>query len=522
MYAQNRLLNIVWARPYLLYTLIILGGAATPLAFAPYRLSFMMVLLLGLLFFFAYGHRHAVRLAYLWGLSAYVAQFYWINTALNETAGLPQFLAIPLTLLLPAYLALYPALAFWLVRKLKLSDLQGLALGLPFAWALGEFVRERAFTGFGWGALGYSQIGAQSPLAGFAPVGGIHMVTLAVALITAWLVLALRAPKASTQAGSVIGILLVLGFASSVKNIAFTQPDGTKATVALGQGNIPQTLKWQEDQVMPTFQTYFQQVADTKADILILPETALPLMKQNIPVSWLQDFADTARHNGTALAMGMSQFADDGENYLNVVVNMSDYDGTPGKADPYYAKDHLVPFGEFIPLKSLTNWLYQFMNIPLADTTRGGAGQAPLQLHNQRVAFNICYEDGFGDELIASAKQSSLLANASNMAWYGDSYAMDLHLQQSQARALELGRYMVRSTNTGMTAIIQPDGDIQGEAVRVTRTVLQGEIEGRSGTTPYMRMGSSWPWFWLSTLILAGLAWRARRWAKAQKNQKSD
>ncbi len=516
MYAQNRLLQLVWARPYLLYTLIVVSGLLTPLAFAPYRLSFMMVLLLGTLFFFAYGHKHAVRLAYLWGLCAYVAQFYWIDIALHDTSGLPQYFALPLTLLLPAYLALYPALSFWLVRKLKLSAFQGLVLGLPFAWALGEFVRERAFTGFGWGALGYSQIGAQSPLSGFAPVGGIHMVTLAVALITAWLVLALRAPKTSTMAGAIVGILLVLGFASSVNGIAFTEPDGTKATVALGQGNIPQTLKWQEDQVMPTFQAYFQQVADTKADILILPETALPLMKQHIPVGWLQDFADTARHNGTALAMGMSQFAEDGENYLNVVVNMSDYDGAPDGQDPYYAKNHLVPFGEFIPLKSLTNWLYQFMDIPLADTTRGGAGQAPLQLHNQRVAFNICYEDGFGDELIASAKQSSLLANASNMAWYGDSYAMDLHLQQSQARALELGRYMVRSTNTGMTAIIKPNGEIQSEAVRVTRTVLQGEIEGRQGDTPYMRMGSSWPWFWLAALMLLGLGGQARRQARRQ------
>lgn len=519
MYTQNRLLQIVWARPYLLYGLMVLAGAATPLAFAPYRFSALMIVLLSVLFFFAFGYKHSVRLAYVWGLSAYVAQFYWINTALNETAGLPQYLAIPLTVLLPAYLALYPALSFWLVRRLKLSAFQGLAVGLPFAWALGEFVRERAFTGFGWGALGYSQIGTQSPLAGFAPVGGIHMVTLAVAFICAWLVLALRVPKGSTKVGAMIGVCLILGLASSVKNVAFTEPDGTKATVALGQGNIPQSLKWQEDQVMPTFQTYFQQVADTKADILILPETALPLMKQHIPVEWLQDFADTARHNGTALAMGMSQFAEDGEQYLNVVVNMSDYDGTPDKADPYYAKNHLVPFGEFIPLKQLTGWLYNFMNIPLADTSRGGEGQAPLVLHNQRVAFNICYEDGFGDELIASAKQSSLLANASNMAWYGDSYAMDLHLQQSQARAMELGRYMVRSTNTGMTAIIQPNGEIQSEAVRVTRTVLQGEVEGRSGETPYMKMGSSWPWFWLAAAVLLGLGWRAKRQNKIKKDQ---
>ena len=130
---------------------------------------------------------------------------------------------------------------------------------------------------------------------------------------------------------------------------------------------------------------------------------------------------------------------------------------------------------------------------------------------NQKVAFNICYEDGFGDELIASARQASLLANASNMAWYGRSNAMFQHLQQSQARALELGRYMVRATNTGATAIINPQGRIVAEAPPDTTVVLEGRIEGYAGETPYMKLGSSWPLVLIMALAAVALYFVGKR-----------
>ena len=286
------------------------------------------------------------------------------------------------------------------------------------------------------------------------------------------------------------------------KQTDFTQPTGQTATVALAQGNIEQHLKFRNDQVLPTLDRYFRQIAATHADIVILPETAFPVMLQELPDNIIAEFAEQARQNGSALAVGTMQYTADGMNYQNAVVNLTDY--RIGAANiPFYAKNHLVPFGEYKPLPSLTAPLYQMMDMPLSDILHGGEAQKPFPMKNQQVAFNICYEDGFGDDLIASAKQSTLLANASNLAWYGDSNAMFQHLQQSQARALELGRYMARATNTGATAIVDNKGRIVAMAPTNTATVLKEEIQGYQGETPYMRLGGSLPFIGLLSLFAA-------------------
>ena len=269
-------------------------------------------------------------------------------------------------------------------------------------------------------------------------------------------------------------------------------------------------MKWDPEAFQHTIQTYYDMVAETSADIVILPETAIPVMRQDLPDGLLEQFASTAKRNNAALAMGIPQYTPTGRQYLNSVINLSEFD--PEQTDkplPSYSKDHLVPFGEFKPI--FTDWLYRMMHMPLADFSEGGNNQAPLQLANQQIAFNICYEDSFGDDLIASAKTSTLLSNVSNMAWYGTSHAMDLQLQQSQARALELGRYMVRSTNTGLTAVLDPQGHITALAPRDTKQVLAVTIQGYQGLTPYMQLGSTWPLAIVFTVLLLLLYGYSRR-----------
>lgn len=485
------------------WSLLLLSALLTPLAFAPYRWYALMPLLFGLLLLLTHLRpQWLVRSAYVWGLVAYTAQFYWIDVALHDVAGLPQLYALPLTLLLPAYLALYPALAFWLLEKYRLHPGWRLLLVLPPVWTLTEYLREQALTGFGWGAIGYSQIAA-SPLAAWAPIGGVHLVTLMTVLAAALLAAGCCWTARRNRWWLVAGLLLLLSVSGWLKQQRFTEPDGTTASVALGQGNIEQTLKWQPEQVGATLQRYYEQVAGSQADIVILPETALPVMRQDLPEGIINQFADQAQRNGSALALGIAQYTADGQGYVNAVISLDGYNPEQPEQIPFYAKNHLVPFGEYVPLPALTGWLYRHMNMPLSGFTPGGDGQPPLRLGNQRVAFNICYEDSFGDELIASAREASLLANVSNMAWYGDSHAMDQHLQQSQTRALELGRYMVRATNTGMTAIINPQGQITALLPRNSTQVLEGEIEGYRGQTPYMRMGGSLP------MVLALVLWLA-------------
>ena len=483
----------------LAYTLVATSGLLTPLAFAPYRLYWLMPLLLGILLWYAFSRNMPIRLAYLWGFCAYGAQFYWIYIALHSIAGLPTLYALPLSALFPTYLALYPALCFWLLGHLHLPKNKQLVLAFPLLWVICEFIRERALTGFGWGALGYSQI-ADSPLTGFAPVGGLYLVTFLVALITALGVFVLKTRNFRYSVCAVMLSILIISVGLHLKTVTFTTPTGQKSSVALVQGNVPQTLKWQESEAIPTIEKYFRLVASSEADITILPETALPFFQQDIP-DIIGQFAQVAQSNKTALAIGISRYNEDG-NFLNAAVNLSGYKAEEPFNQEFYAKDHLVPFGEYIPLPTLTGWLYTKMDIPLTGGISGGDKQQPLMLANQKVAFNICYEDAFGDELVYNASQSTLLANISNMAWYGNSHAMDIHLQLSQMRAGELGRYMVRATNTGMTAVINPKGEIEALAAPNTEQILTWTVEGYQGQTPFMMMGGSLPLILSASFIL--------------------
>jgi apolipoprotein N-acyltransferase len=492
--------HAVLARAWVYWPLLLLSATLVPFAFAPYYHYWLLPVLLAVLLILQTARpQWRVRSVYLWALTAYTVLLHWIDIALHDIAGLPQFLAWPLTMLLPAYLAIYPALVFWLLGKFSCSNTIRHTVVLPLLWTLAEFARERALTGFGWGIWGYSQI-ADSALAGFAPVGGIFLVTLATVASGAWLAELLLAKRNKIRIGCGVSLISVWLLGIILSQCNFTQADGTHATVALAQGNIPQSLKWDDRSLQPTLQRYLDQIASTHASIVILPETAIPVMRQDMPPEQLDLFTRLARKHGSALATGIPQYTEDGTGYLNAVVNFT---ASPSGARlPYYAKNHLVPFGEYIPLPLFLGWLYRWMDMPLAGFSRGGSVQAPLELANQRVAFNICYEDGFGDELIAAASQASLLANVSNMAWYGHSHAMEQHLQQSQARALETGRYMVRATNTGMTAIINPKGQVVAYLKPDTAAVLEGEIAGYQGSTPYMWLGSSWPLAFISLFLL--------------------
>jgi apolipoprotein N-acyltransferase len=153
----------------------------------------------------------------------------------------------------------------------------------------------------------------------------------------------------------------------------------------------------------------------------------------------------------------------------------------------HYAKQHLVPFGEYSP--PLFGWFYRLVQIPMSDQTRGAPDQPPMQLDGQRVALNICYEDLFGAELIRALPAATLMLNISNLAWYGDSLAQPQHLQIARVRALETGRPMLRSTNTGMTALVRPDGEVAGVLPAFERGVLRVEVQGYQGLTPYARWG---------------------------------
>lgn len=484
-----------------------IAGTLTLYGFAPYRLYGLLPLSLAALAQLVERNPQlAFRTGYVWGVAAYASNFNWIYNSLHDIAGLPAMLAAPLVLLLPAYLAIWPGLACWLTSRVDQRAWVRWLLAFPALWELGEWLRSWVMTGFPWGAVGYSQV-TESPLAGFIPLGGVHLASWLVALSAGALALLANGQRLQRLA-ALIGLLVLWSSGYWLQTVSWTEPVGKPYRVALAQGDIPQAIKWDPATFETTLTTYYQQVASTRADLMILPETALPVFLDDLPSGYLTMMAGDAQRKNMALATGIPRRTADGRGYLNAVVVLTD------PALPSYAKDHLVPFGEFIPLPGLIGWIYQYMNMPLSGFSRGGENQHPLTLTGHKVAFNICYEDSFGEELIGPAAQAGILANVSNLAWFGKSVAMSQHLQLSQARALETGRFMLRATNTGMTAIVRPNGDIASVAAPFTQQVLEGMVQDYQGQTPYMQYGNQPVIIGCISLLALAIAlgaWQRRR-----------
>jgi len=243
----------------------------------------------------------------------------------------------------------------------------------------------------------------------------------------------------------------------------------------------------------------------SNAELIVLPETALPVIASQLDTQVRDAFTAHAKLNNSNIIVGMVNYNPDTEEYFNSAFSF----GTNETQD--YSKNHLVPFGEFIPLKQMLGWIYRdWLNIPLSDLSRGGTHQQPMVLGNQEVAVNICYEDVFGEEIITQLPEATVLVNISNDAWYGQSFAADQHMQFSQARALETGRMMLRSTNTGATAVIDTHGHVLAHAEHDVKTTLNTTAQGYEGTTPYVIWGN-WPFIILSFTALALLWWRKNK-----------
>ena len=454
-------------------------GAISVAGYAPFYLYPIPIVALAWLFHYwnkCATAKQAAWLGYAFGLGLFGAGIPWIYISLHDFGGMPLPMAAFSTLALCAFLSLSAAGAGWLSKQIAAP-----LIAVPMLWVLFEWIRNWIFTGFPWLILGYSQV-PYSPLAGVAPVFGVYGVSLVTAFTAS--LLALLAEK--TMRRRVLLALIILWIAGSLlKLIEWTKPVGVPFSVALLQGNIAQDMKWQPEVAQRTLGSYLQLARQSGAQLTVLPETALPMLIREVPAEYLDQLKTLAQQNHGDLLVGAVEL--ENGRYYN---SMLSFGSAPTQT---YRKSHLVPFGEFIPLKGIFGWIYRdWLNIPLTDLARGGLDQKPLQVAGQQVAINICYEDVFGEEIIRQLPQATLLINASNDAWYGKSLAADQHLQISQTRALETGRMMLRATNTGATAIIDHHGNVLAHAPHFTTTMLNGEAQGYAGTTPYVRWGN-WP-----------------------------
>ncbi|MDP2752174.1 MAG: apolipoprotein N-acyltransferase [Rhodocyclaceae bacterium] len=447
-------------------------GAFTVLGFAPFGLFPLPFLTLAWLFRTwrrAASPYQAAWQGLAWGLGFFLTGVSWIYVSLHDVGGMAAPLAAVATFLFCAYLALFPALAGFMFSRWRQNTLWR---DVPLAagcWTLTELLRGYALTGFPWLALGYSQT-PPSPLAGFAPVLGGEGIGFLVALIAAFLALGLR--RHFIVASTSIAVLLATGF--MLRGIAWTQPVGEPLTVALLQGNIPQSLKWDPKRLSLSMDTYQSLAHAHPAQLTVLPETALPLMLSDVPHNFLRTFI---RHGDVLLGVAIPASQ---RSYANGAVGI-----TQDFQLQTYAKAHLVPFGEFIPPGF--SWFFSLVDIPMSGFTPGPSGQRPLMLSGQKVMPNICFEDLFGEELLHALPEATLFINLSNTAWFGHSLAQPQHLQIARMRALETGRPMLRATNTGMTAAILPDGTVQAVLPPFVTDALTVSVSGYSGLTPYVR-----------------------------------
>ncbi len=456
----------------------LLLGALTVLGFAPFHLfPLPFVTLPFLLFQRAASPRRAAWIGFLWGLGFFLAGVSWVYVSMHDFGGMPAVVAALATLFFCAYLALFPALAGWLFSYLRSDILWRDTLLFAGAWTLAEWLRGWLLTGFPWLALGYSQA-PPSPLAGYAPLLGVYGVGFVLTLIAA--LLAALLSKLSWRSVLLILFILIVGLV--LQRLPWTQPEGQPLTVSLLQGNIPQSLKWEPERLPQSLGIYARLAHEHPAQLTVLPETALPLFFDQVPPDYLA--AITA--HGPALVGVAMRTREDG--YINAAVAITAAAAAPATKPQVYVKSHLVPFGEYVPPGF--SWFLALMKIPMSDFSAGPRVQAPLDLAGQRVAANICYEDLFGEEIIRALPAATLLVNLSNTAWFGDSLAQPQHLQIAQLRALETGRFMLRATNTGMTAAVGPDGVVAAALPAFSGDALTVEVQGYTGMTPYARWGN--------------------------------
>jgi apolipoprotein N-acyltransferase len=463
------------------------AGALSVLGFAPFYAWPVPIVTLAALF--AVWARsgsplQAALSGFAFGLGYFLAGVSWVYVSMNEYGGMPAVLAAIATFAFCAYLAIFPAVAGAFVVRFARADAGRRLMLAPAAFVALEWLRGWLFTGFPWSTIGTSQVPG-SPLAGFAPYAGAYGTSLAVAGAGALLV-ALGSSRAWSRTRlAILGALAALFVVGALARLpAWTGPAGDPVTVALLQGNISQHIKWRDDVRDATMQLYQEMIVQAPARIVVVPETALPAFLDQLPRDYVRGLREHARQSGKSILLGTVERAANGGDvdYYNSVVNLT------GDKIVTYRKRHLVPFGEFIPPGF--KWVLAVLRIPMSDFARGPAMQPPLEAGGTTFGVAICYEDIFGEEVIESLPAAQVLLNVSNDAWFGESFAPEQHLQASQMRALETGRWMVRSTNTGATAAIDPSGHVVNRLPGFERGTLVARVVPMKGLTPYARVGN--------------------------------
>lgn len=507
-------------------------GALLSLAFAPFDLWPVAWLCPAYLFLMWHGAspRRAAQAGFAFTTGTYLAGTYWLYHSIHEIGRAPLLLTVFVMFALVAIMAAYSAFTgYALTRWFGVGQdvpspaartatherpmpagAQGYGQGwlpalrfmvlMPAAWTVLEWFRGWFLSGFPWLALGYTHI--DTPLAGFAPVGGVYSMSFLVAVCAGALGAAWHggAGVRLTAIGTIAAIWLV-GFVLAKQT--WTQPVDGAVSVAIVQGAVPQEMKWSPEQRDATIDLYRDLTQPyLGADIIVWPEAALPALAHEL-VDVLSEQWTRANEKGSALVLGQVRYDSDSGAYYNAVLALDE-------EPQWYAKRRLVPFSEFFPVPERVRGWLRGMDLPYSGFEAGGRNQRALDAGGQKLAASICYEDSYASDQLRMLEEATLLVNVTNDAWFGDSTAAYQHLQISRTRALEAGRMLLRAANDGVSAIIGADGRIVSSLPRFVPGVLSGDVQPRTGLTPYAR-GGNWPIVSLCVAILLTGLYRGRR-----------
>jgi apolipoprotein N-acyltransferase len=462
--------------------LMLFAGAAAVTAFAPF--GWYPVIAGSLLLLFNQWLRdtpgQSFRRGFLFGMGFFGAGITWVFNSIHVFGHVPVIGALSVTLGLVCVLSLYPAvLGYCLGRFCHKPSWLVLLITFPAGWVFTEWLRSWLFTGFPWLNIANSQI--DSPLAGYIPVLGVYGTGWLLALLA---VLLLSVLNNHRRVASLLVLVLVLAGGVLLDRVQWSTPRGEAIQVSLIQGNISQEDKWAPENMLSTFRLYSELTFRQKdTDLFIWPETAIPAFHDQVNDSFISYLETELAKTGASLLTGIPVLDRTRWEYFNAVITL-------GGEQAFYYKQHLVPYGEYLPLRWLIGHTLDALAVPNADFTSGTDSQSLLQAAGYPVATSICYEVVFGEQIIKALPEAAMLVNVSNDAWFGDSLAPQQHLEMARMRARETGRPMLRATNTGISAIIDHTGRITQQSPQFKVAVVSGPVIPMQGVTPYVWMGN--------------------------------
>ncbi len=479
-------------------------GALTPLSFAPFEIwpvaifspAFLLLLLN------KQSAKQGAIISYFWSIGLLAVGISWVHISMDSFGGMPKIASLFLMAILVSYLSIYSGIFGGLLNRFfPSSNLTRFLLAAPALWIITDWLRGWMLTGFPWLWLGYSQI--DSPLAGFAPIGGVELITLMV-MICAGSLAYLWLNKLWTMV-VIPAVIFVAGYGLNTIQWVIPQPERT-AKVALVQGNIDQSIKWVPTQRWPTIMKYTDLTRENwDADIIVWPEAAVPAFEFEIP-SYLRNLDAAAKMNNSAILLGILNQNKD-KQFFNSILTVGGNDQGDYHYDTSqrYHKHHLLPFGEFVPFEDILRPIAPFFNLPMSSFTRGDFIQPNIKVNGFSFVPALCYEIIFNEQVRQNiTPDTDFILTLSNDAWFGGSNGPLQHMEIARMRALESGKPLIRSTNNGVTAVTDYKGKVIKQLPQFETAVLKAEMIPTLGNTPYRGLGS-WPlYIWLVISLVTG------------------